>query len=202
MEIKLAVFNGTFVRTDTCPKEEMPEYAFIGRSNVGKSSLINYLCNYKGLAKVSGTPGKTQTINYFLINNHWHLVDLAGFGYARTSKTNKATWGVMTQHYLRNREQLQYVFLLIDCRIPPQKIDLEFTDFLGGHNIPFVIVFTKCDKPNSPEYQKNMDAFRKEMLKKWEDLPPIFVTSSEKRQGKEAVLAFIGAANKDYQENV
>lgn len=202
MEVKQAQFNGTFVRTDACPAAQLPEYAFIGRSNVGKSSLINYLCNYKGLAKVSGTPGKTQTINYFLVNNDWHLVDLPGFGYARTSKTNKASWSVMTQHFLKNRQQLQYVFLLIDSRIPPQAIDLEFTKFLGGHGIPFALIFTKADKLNAPEIQRNISLFQQKMLEDWEELPPVFITSSEKKRGKEAILAFISVANADFQQQI
>lgn len=191
MEIKTAEYVGSFVQLTQCPKTRMPEFAFIGRSNVGKSSLVNYLCGRKALAKVSVTPGKTQTLNYFNINNHWYLVDLPGYGYAKTSKTTRAKWDEMIRHYILMRETLQYVFILVDARISPQKIDLDFINWMGSKEIPFGIVFTKADKPSSPQTQSNIASFKNTLLANWEELPPLFVTSSEKKIGKENVLAFI-----------
>lgn len=191
MEIKTAEYVGSFVQLAQCPKTRMPEFAFIGRSNVGKSSLVNYLCGRKALAKVSVTPGKTQTLNYFNINNHWYLVDLPGYGYAKTSRTTRAKWDEMIRSYILKRETLQYVFILIDSRISPQKIDVDFINWMGSKGIPFCIIFTKADKPSSPETQSNVANFKNTLLVNWEELPPLFVTSSEKKMGKENVLAFI-----------
>ncbi len=187
---------GSFVTLPACPQEMIPEYAFIGRSNVGKSSLINYICDRKALAKVSVTPGKTQTLNYYLINKKWHLVDLPGYGFAKISRTMREKWQKMIENYADKREQLQYVFLLIDSRVPPQKLDMEFINFMGERSLPFAIVFTKADKRNSPEIQKNIDAFQSQLLESWEELPHIFVTTSERKKGKEDILNFITEANK------
>lgn len=199
MEIKTASYTATYVEVGKCPKEQMPEYAFIGRSNVGKSSLINYLCNHKGLAKVSGTPGKTQTINYFLINNNWNLVDLPGYGFAKVSKERREKWQKMIQHYLQKRTQLQYVFVLIDARIPPQKIDLDFIHNLGEKRIPFFIVFTKADKAAGLDTITNINLFKKTLSKTWVELPEMFVTSAEKKHGKEEILKAIAKANTEFQ---
>lgn len=196
MVIKSSDYVGSYVSLSKCPQLPIPEYAFVGRSNVGKSSLVNYLCGRKALAKVSVTPGKTQTINYFIINGNWHLVDLPGFGYARISREQRGKWSAMTKTYIEKRELLQYVFLLVDARIPPQQIDLDFTDWMGEKGIPFAVIFTKADKPNSPEIQAHITDFKNELLKNWEALPPMFVTSSEKKSGKEAVLDFIHQSNK------
>lgn len=191
MLIQTADYQGSFIKVEDCPKSTLPEFAFIGRSNVGKSSLINYLTGRKKLSKVSVTPGKTKTINYFLINKHIHLVDLPGYGYAKTSKTEREKWDAMIRGYLTRREQLLYVCLLIDSRIPPQKIDLDFINWMGEKRVPFFIIFTKADKPGTKEISATVQRFRHEMLKSWEELPPFFVTSAEKKHGKEEVWKFI-----------
>lgn len=198
MEVKSAEYVATYVDVNKCPDTFMPEYALIGRSNVGKSSLLNYICNHKGLAKVSGTPGKTQTINYFVINNTWHLVDLPGYGYARRSLSERKKWTTMIENYLLNRKQLQYVLILIDSRIPPQESDLNFIYFLGEKNLPFIIVFTKADKPGGKETLHNIELFKKELYRDWDELPDMFVTSSERKYGKELLLAFVDASNKEF----
>ena len=192
-----AVFIGSFVKEESCPKDEVPEYAFIGRSNVGKSSLINYITNQKDLAKVSATPGKTQTINFFKINNDWHLVDLPGYGYARISQSKREEWIKFIRYYIKNRKQLVTTFVLVDSRIAPQKIDLEFINWLGENGLPLAIIFTKNDKPKSPEMLKNIHTFQKTLLENWEELPPMFVTSSEKNLGKELVLEYVEECNKN-----
>ena len=194
MEIKTAEYVGSFVQLAQCPQTRQPEFAFIGRSNVGKSSLVNYLCGRKALAKVSVTPGKTQTLNYFNINQHWFLVDLPGYGYAKTSRTTRAQWSDMIRNFVLKRETLQYVFILIDSRIAPQKIDLEFINWMGEKGIPFCIAFTKADKLSSPDTQSNIASFKNKLLENWEELPPMFVTSSEKKTGKEPILNFIHEA--------
>jgi GTP-binding protein len=191
MIIHSAKFTASYPTVGQCPDKKMREYAFIGRSNVGKSSLINYVCNVNGLAKVSATPGKTQLLNYFLINDAWNLVDLPGYGYARVSKKSKAQFAAMIRNYLEKREQLRYVFVLIDSRIPPQKIDLEFIEWLGEKGIPFVIVFTKIDDVKQREVAKQTGAFKAAMLETWEELPPMFITSAAKRRGSEDILKFI-----------
>jgi GTP-binding protein len=195
MEIKNAIFVGSFVREDKCPTISMPEYAFIGRSNVGKSSLINMLCRKKDLAKVSNTPGKTQTINYFDIDNKWFMVDLPGYGYARISRTKREEWEKMIHYFLKNRKNLQYVFLLIDSMIPPQKIDMDFMNWLGENRVPFVIAYTKSDRILPIDLKKNLRKIREEILKSWETLPIEFITSAEKRRGKVEILSFIAENN-------
>ena len=197
MLIKDAQFIGSFTTISQCPKPDKPEFAFIGRSNVGKSSLINMLTNHKYLAKTSGTPGKTQTINHFLINEEWYLVDLPGYGYAKVSKTSRAKWEKMIRNYLLKRENLQCVFVLIDSRLTPQKLDIEFIDNLGEMRIPFILVFTKTDKITQKEVQENIKAFKTEMMKKWEALPEIFISSTVKKTGKESILAFIDQVLED-----
>ncbi|MCW3127025.1 MAG: small GTP-binding protein [Bacteroidetes bacterium] len=198
MDVKNAEYVATYVDVKKCPETFMPEYAMIGRSNVGKSSLINYICNHKGLAKTSSTPGKTQTINYFVINHSWHLVDLPGYGYAKSSQTKRAEWTKMIHNYLQNRKQLQYVFILIDSRIPPQALDLEFINWLGEHNIPFVIVFTKADKPGGKDTLINIEHFKNALTETWDSLPDMFVTSADRKYGKELILKFIEEANKEF----
>ena len=191
MTIKSAEFVKSASKISQCPADMKPEFAFIGRSNVGKSSLINMLVNKKGMAKTSGTPGKTQLINHFIINSEWFVVDLPGYGYARTSQTNRNEWEKMIADYLTKRENLLCVFVLIDSRLSPQKIDMEFLSWLGENEIPFVIAFTKSDKQSLPKTQSNIAAFKREMLKVWEVLPQMFVTSSETKSGRQEVLGFI-----------
>jgi GTP-binding protein len=191
MEIKSAVFVKSSETVEQCPKSPIHEFAFIGRSNVGKSSLINMLTNRNGLAKVSSTPGKTITINHFLINNRWHLVDLPGYGFAKRSKDQREQWKQNMDDYFMKRENLQCVFVLIDSRIDPQKIDLEFIDYLGEKGVPFVLVFTKMDKSSQTEVAKKIAKFKKTMLERWEELPEIFLTSSEKKTGRDKILKFI-----------
>lgn len=198
MFIKTANFIGSFTKTEQCPAADLPEYAFIGRSNVGKSSLVNMLTNHKGLAKVSSTPGKTQHINYFKMDESWYLVDLPGFGYAKTSKTNRAQWDKMIRDYLQKRPNLCCVFVLVDSRIPPQKIDLEFINWLGQKGVPFVVVYTKTDKPKRNELTKNLAAFKKALLETWEAMPQMFFTSSVAKTGHEDILAFVQQINEGY----
>lgn len=195
MKISSAVFSISSPDYRKCPSDGRPEYAFIGRSNVGKSSLINMLTGVKGLAKTSGRPGKTQLINHFLINNEWYLVDLPGYGYARTSKASREKWGTMMREYFLHREELTNVFVLIDSRIPPQRIDLEFINFLGENGIPLSLVFTKADKESQREVQANMKAMKKALSEMWEELPPIFLTSSLNDMGRDAVLDSIESIN-------
>jgi GTP-binding protein len=195
MKIKDATFVVSNTDMKLCPKEDIPEYAFIGRSNVGKSSLINMLVNKKKLAKTSGTPGKTQLINHFIINDDWHLVDLPGYGYAKVSKTLRASFEQFISDYLLNREQLVTVFVLIDSRLEPQKIDTEFMNWCGEKNISFSLVFTKIDKLSSSALQKNLAKYKKEMMKFWAELPPIFTTSAESAFGREKLLNYIGDVN-------
>ncbi|HRP53728.1 MAG TPA: ribosome biogenesis GTP-binding protein YihA/YsxC [Fluviicola sp.] len=193
--------DASFVISNTdislCPKDDKPEYAFIGRSNVGKSSLINMITGKKDLAKTSGRPGKTQLINHFIINNEWYLVDLPGYGYARASKNNRSTWERFIADYLTKREQLITIFVLLDSRLEPQKIDIEFMTWCAENQLPFSMVFTKIDKLSSSALQKNLAAYKKEMLKYWESLPPIFTTSSESQFGKEKLLNYIEQINND-----
>lgn len=170
------------------PKADKPEFAFIGRSNVGKSSLINALVNKKDLAKTSSQPGKTQLINHFLIDQDWYLVDLPGYGYARVSRDNRAVWGKMIRNYILKRENLLNVYLLIDSRHSPQKIDIEFMNFLGENSVPFTIVFTKIDKQTANKTNENLRNYKNELLKYWEELPQIILTSAEKRQGLEELM--------------
>ena len=196
MEIKKAEFTLSAPMVSMCPKDIKPEYAFIGRSNVGKSSLINMLTNNKKLAKTSATPGKTLLINHFIINNEWYLVDLPGYGFAKRSKKEIEKLDQMIQGYILQREQLVNVFLLIDVRLEAQKIDLEFIEWLGQSSIPFAIIFTKADKLSPTKVRQNVEAYKQVLLESWEELPPIFVTSSEKKQGREEILDYIEEINK------
>ncbi|HTO37651.1 MAG TPA: ribosome biogenesis GTP-binding protein YihA/YsxC [Brumimicrobium sp.] len=195
MNIKSAEFIISNSDVKKCPSDSLPEYAFIGRSNVGKSSLINALTEVKNLAKTSGKPGKTQLINHFLINKEWFLVDLPGYGYAKTSKSNIQKWTAFIEEYLLTRENLVNTFILLDARLEPQKIDVEFMTWCGEHGIPFSMVFTKADKLSKNAVQKNLAAYKREMLKDWEELPPIFVTSSESKEGREELLNYIDEVN-------
>jgi len=201
MIIHSAEFVASYTNVTKCPKDKKPEFAFIGRSNVGKSSLINMLVERKKLAKVSSTPGKTQTINHFIINEEWYLVDLPGYGYAKISKYQREKWTRFIRAYMKNRENLQCVFLLIDSRLPPQKIDLEFANWLGGIPVPFVIVYTKADKNKPRELKKNIKTFESAMLESWETMPEQFITSSEKQTGRKEVLQFITEVNQAYHES-
>ena len=201
MEIKKAEFTLSAPMVSMCPKDTKPEYAFIGRSNVGKSSLINMLTNNRKLAKTSATPGKTLLINHFIINNEWYLVDLPGYGFAKRSKKEVAKLEQMISGYILQREQLVNVFLLIDIRLEPQKIDLEFIQWLGDSSVPFAIVFTKADKLSAAKARQSVEDYKKVLLETWEELPPIFVTSAEKRQGREEVLDYIEQINKEIKDN-
>lgn len=202
MDIKSAQFVISNTDLEKCPKGSLPEYAFIGRSNVGKSSLINSLCNKKNLAKTSSRPGKTQLINHFLINEKWHLVDLPGYGYARVSKSQKKVFQSFITSYFEKRKQLINAFLLIDIRHEPQPIDLKFMEWLGENQIPFSIVFTKADKLKPKAQDRNIAHYKQEMLgSAWEELPPIFVTSSLHRTGGEEILKYIDLLNTEYLQN-
>ena len=196
MHIKSAQFVISNSDVEKCPPSLLPEYAFIGRSNVGKSSLINSICNKKRLAKTSSRPGKTQLINHFLINDNWYLVDLPGYGYARASKTQKKVFQSFITEYFKKRKQLMNAFLLIDLRHKPQIIDLNFMQWLGANQIPFSLVFTKADKLKPKVLEKNIKDYTSEMLAKaWEELPPVFVTSSLQRTGGEELLNYIDQLN-------
>lgn len=200
MEIKTSAFTLSAPRESMCPKDNKPEYAFIGRSNVGKSSLINMLCNHKGLAKTSATPGKTLLINHFIINNEWYIVDLPGYGFAKRSKQVQQELERMITGYILQRKQLVNVFVLVDIRHEQQKVDREFVDWLGTSQIPFCIVFTKADKLSAAKAKENAKAWMDKLLDTWEELPPYFITSAEKKTGKEEVLDYIGQINKSLKE--
>ena len=195
MEIKQAAFVVSNTQVAKCPTHKLPEYAFIGRSNVGKSSLINMLTNHKGLAKTSSKPGKTQLINHFLINKEWYLVDLPGYGYAKVSKQSKKTFQQFITDYFKKRRELLSAFVLVDIRHEPQKIDLEFMQWLGENAIPFAIVFTKADKLTEKQIQEHVASYSEILLQQWEEMPPYFITSSENRLGKEEVLSYIENIN-------
>ncbi len=199
MEIKSAEFIISNSLVSKCPATTMPEYAFIGRSNVGKSSLINMLTRNNKLAKTSATPGKTLLINHFLINKEWYLVDLPGYGYAQRGKKEKEKLQKIISDYILLREQMVNLFLLIDCRHEPQKIDLEFMEWLGENGIPFSIVFTKADKLGNGKLQTNVSAYLDKLKEQWEELPPYFITSSENRRGREELLDYIESINKSVQ---
>lgn len=196
----MIIKDAQFVISNTdyrkCPEDNKPEYAFIGRSNVGKSSLINMLTNRKGLAMASSKPGKTQLINHFIINNEWYLVDLPGYGYAQRGKEGREKIREIIDSYISNREQLTCLFLLLDSRHEPQKIDIEFMNWLGEEGIPFVIVFTKIDKISKGRLKDNTEAYITKLHETWEELPPIFYTSSEHKQGGEEILNYIDDINK------
>jgi len=196
MDIKSAEFVISNTDYQKCPISTLPEYGFIGRSNVGKSSLINMLCNRHDLAMTSSKPGKTLLINHFLINNDWHLVDLPGYGYATTGKNMREKLEDIIQNYILRREQLTCLFVLIDCRHEPQKIDLEFMEWLGENEVPFSIVFTKLDKLSNSRGKENTKAYQDKLMEQWEELPPIFFTSSEKATGRKEILDYIEDINK------
>ena len=195
MEIKNSQFVISAPTVEKCPKDNKPEYAFIGRSNVGKSSLINMLCNHKGLAKTSATPGKTLLINLFLVNREWYLVDLPGYGYAKRSKSVQDQLQRMISSYILQRQQLVNVFVLIDIRHDPQKIDREFIDWLGVSSVPFSIVFTKADKVGPVKARQNAERWMESLRDTWETLPPYFITSSENKTGRQEVIDYIGQIN-------
>lgn len=197
MEITSAEFVISNTDVKKCPAGTFPEYAFIGRSNVGKSSLINMLTARKGLAMTSATPGKTMLINHFLINKNWYLVDLPGYGYARRGQKGKGQIRTIIEDYILEREQMTNLFLLIDSRLEPQKIDLEFMEWLGENGIPFSIIFTKADKLKSGRLKMNINAYLRELSKQWEELPPYFISSSESRTGRTEILDYIESINKD-----
>jgi GTP-binding protein len=190
MIIRSAKFISSFTDVKKCPHTNLQEFAFIGRSNVGKSSLLNMLTGFNSLAKTSSNPGKTQTMNYFLINESWHLVDLPGYGYAKVSKGQRADWGKMIKNYLIERENLFCVFQLIDGSLPPQKIDIEFTNWMGEHAVPFMLVFTKTDKKNKAGGNA-VEMYENELLQTWETLPKKFISSVKNKTGREEVLKFI-----------
>lgn len=196
MQIKSAEFLVSSARIDQCPNTNLPEYAFIGRSNVGKSSLINMLTGKSKLAKTSATPGKTILINHFVINGEWYLVDLPGYGYAKRSKKDTEKFEHMITTYILDREQMTNLFLLIDVRHEPQQIDLEFMEWLGENGVPFSIVFTKADKVSKAKLKGSVMHYLTELKKQWEELPPYFVTSSEAKMGREEILDYIEEINK------
>jgi GTP-binding protein len=191
MKIKSALFEVSAPDLAACPKSELPEFPFIGRSNVGKSSLINLLCERKDLAKVSGTPGKTKLINFFRMNGQWTLVDLPGYGYAHVGKQQRAEFNEAVAGYLQNRKNIICVFVLIDSRLPPQRIDLEFINWLGSCEVPFVLVFTKTDKQSAAQLQANLELFKQTAFADWEEAPRTFASSSKTKQGRTDILNFI-----------
>lgn len=195
MLIKSAEFVVSNSRVEKCPTTGLPEYAFIGRSNVGKSSLINMLTGRKGLAMTSQKPGKTQLINHFIINKEWHLVDLPGYGYARLSKDGRDGLRRMIEDYVLERRELVCLFVLLDARLEPQKIDLEFIEWLGEESVPFALVFTKADKLSKGKLSANISAYKDRLLEGWEELPPLFITSSEERTGRDELLDYIEGIN-------
>lgn len=201
MIIQSAEFVISNTNPSNCPRDGKPEYAFIGRSNVGKSSLINMLTGRKGLAMTSSTPGKTQLINHFIINDDWYLVDLPGYGYAQRGKKGREKIQEIIDLYLDEREELTCLFVLLDCRHEPQKIDLEFIDRLGESGIPFAIIFTKIDKISQGRLKTNTNTYKAKLLETWEELPPVFYTSSEHKEGRDDVLGYIDSINKSLKRN-
>jgi GTP-binding protein len=200
MPIQQAEYLQSAVDWRKCPPPTLPEYAFIGRSNVGKSSLINMLTNNSSLAKTSSKPGKTQTINHFLIDKSWFLVDLPGYGYASVSKTQREKWVGMIDHYLTRRENMQLVFVLIDSRLEPQNNDINFINKLGENGVPFALVFTKTDKISNAKVQRNVQLFKNKMLETWEEIPPYFLTSAETGKGREELYDYICELNAALQQ--
>jgi GTP-binding protein len=198
MSIKNSRFLVSNQSISKCPPPNKPEFAFIGRSNVGKSSLINMLCQSKSLAKTSSTPGKTQLINHFIINNAWYLVDLPGYGYAKLSKSKKETFGKMIMDYLTHRESLMCLFILVDSRLEPQPIDLQFMQQMGTMGMPFAIVLTKVDKLSKTVFQAQVDGYKQKLLEDWEELPPMFITSATKREGRDEIVTYIEAVIKNW----
>ncbi|MDX1427015.1 MAG: ribosome biogenesis GTP-binding protein YihA/YsxC [Salegentibacter mishustinae] len=201
MKIKSAEFVVSNTRVDKCPDSKLPEYAFIGRSNVGKSSLINMLTDRKTLAKTSAKPGKTQLINHFLINKNWHLVDLPGYGYAKVSKSTKRTFQKFITAYFDKRKQMICAFVLIDSRHEPQPIDMEFMQWLGEHQVPFCIIFTKADKLKPKMLEKNINHYQDKMLEIWEEMPEFFVSSATSKLGQDEILDYIEAINNELSSN-
>lgn len=201
MQIKSAEFIQSNSDVDKCPKDRLPEYAFIGRSNVGKSSLINMLMQRKNLAKTSGRPGKTQLINHFVINKNWYLVDLPGYGYARVSKSSKKTFQKFITNYFERREQMVLAFVLIDCRHEPQPIDMDFMHWLGENGIPFNIIFTKADKLKPKVLERNIEVYTEIMLETWEEMPKHFITSASNFTGRDEVLKYIDELNTSMQSS-
>ena len=200
MNIKSATFEISNTDVRKCPPGNKPEYAFIGRSNVGKSSLITMLTNKNGLAKTSSTPGKTLLINHFLINDAWYIVDLPGYGYAQRGKESREKLKHIIQSYILGRAQMTNLFVLVDSRHKPQKIDLEFMQWLGENEVPFSIVFTKMDKLGKEAGQRNVEAYKAQLLEQWEELPPLFITSSEDRRGRDELLNYIEEINRQIAE--
>jgi GTP-binding protein len=191
MIIKTAEFVISNTNPDKSPTTGLPEFAFIGRSNVGKSSVINMLVNRKNLAKTSSTPGKTQTINHFIINNGWYLVDLPGYGYASVGRSSRQAWPIMIENYIKNRETLQNTFVLIDSRLEPQGNDLDFVNWIGKKQLPFSLVFTKIDKLSKNALAKSAETWAQKLRQNWEELPPIFFTSAEKKTGRDELIGYI-----------
>jgi GTP-binding protein len=200
MRISSAQFVKSSKDVKDCPPSTFPEYAFIGRSNVGKSSLINMICEQKKLAKTSSTPGKTQLINHFIINETFYIADLPGYGFAKISKDTRASWEKMIMNFLLKRTNLLNTFVLVDSRLEPQAIDLEFTNWMGIKQLPFSIVFTKTDKLKDREVIKNIEGFKAAMLESWDELPGIFISSSETKLGREEILGFIEQTNSEFKE--
>lgn len=201
MKIKSAEFIISNTDYRKCPQDGKPEYAFIGRSNVGKSSLINMLTNRKGLAMTSSTPGKTLLINHFLINNEWYLVDLPGYGYAKRGKEGREKLKQLIEDYILEREAMTMLFVLVDSRHDPQVIDLEFMEWLGENSVPFAVVFTKTDKLGSGKVKMNVDIYKKKLYETWEELPPMFITSSEKSEGRDSLLDYIEEVSKSLKKH-
>lgn len=201
MEITSAEFVVSNSRADMCPATRLPEYAFIGRSNVGKSSLINMLTKQPKLAMTSATPGKTLLINHFLVNKEWYLVDLPGYGYAQRGKKMMDKIEKLIQHYVLEREQMTCLFVLVDSRLAPQKIDMEFIEWLGENGVPFAIIFTKADKQSAGKTRANVDIYLSELSKQWEELPPYFISSAEKKTGRKEILDYIEQINHSITKN-
>ncbi len=199
MQITKAEFKCSSEKISQVPKDDLLDFAFIGRSNVGKSSLINMLTGHSGLAKVSGTPGKTRLINHFLINKNWYLVDLPGYGYARTSKSKRGEFAKIITNYVTKCEKMHFLFVLVDSRLEPQKIDLNFIEMLAEEGIPFGLIFTKADKLSATQRRRNLENYTKTLSETWEELPPIFISSSEKGIGRDEILGFIGECIETYK---
>ena len=199
--INKAVFKCSSEKISQVPKDKLPDIAFIGRSNVGKSSLINMLTRHKGLAKVSATPGKTRLINHFTINDSWYLVDLPGYGYARTGKSTRNTFAKIITDYVFKCEKMHFLFVLVDSRLEPQKIDLEFIEQLGINGVPFGIIFTKADKLSKTQLERSVSAYRKRLSEQWEELPPMFTSSSEKGTGRDEIVGYIEDILKDFNKD-
>lgn len=197
MEVQQATFIGSYPKVSLCPKDQRVEFAFIGRSNVGKSSLINMLCRRKSLAHVSNKPGKTQLLNFYLINAEWYLVDLPGYGYAKRSKKERKGFGRMINEYFLERQQMFCAFVLLDGNIPPQDLDIDFINWLGEQGIPFVLVYTKTDRMNERVLEENLSQIRNRLLEYWTHLPQEFITSARTQQGREELLTFIANANQN-----